>query len=145
MEVVFAPLLALMAWAKDAATSYANLVSMIILAHRGWWPEPTEKSDWTASQRDLAGGFGFKTKVGDHGGEFVITHDPPTGDLQLSDLLELYRSGGGPGAVAVTIRSDVFDMSTRDAIDYIEHGFDVFARHSDHEMTLAIHDEAADA
>jgi hypothetical protein len=86
-----------------------------------------------------------------------MAHDPPTGGefIQVRELLELYISCGKLDTLAVNIKSDglcskmpailtefggngfAFDMSTPEAIDYKDRGFDVVARRTDLGLTPA--------
>ena len=137
---------------------------MIVLSHRGWWRDPAEKNSWAAFNRALDAGFGLEVDVRDQAGDLVIAHDPPVGGdlIPFSDLVDLYRSAGQPGALAVNIKADglrpllpksltsdplkrcfFFDMSTPEAVGYLAHDFAVFTRHSELEPHPAYYDRAA--
>lgn len=137
---------------------------MIILAHRGWWLEPSEKNSRQALTRAFDAGFGVETDLRDLDGEVVVSHDPPTGrgHMTLVDLLELYKQAGEPGALALNIKADglqkplaealkktgvsnyfVFDMSVPDGLVYLRHGLVAFTRRSEYETAPSFLDQAA--
>jgi hypothetical protein len=137
---------------------------MIILAHRGWWLEPSEKNSRLALARAFDAGFGVETDLRDLDGEVVVSHDPPTGrgHMTLIELLELYKQAGEPGALALNIKADglqkplaealartgvsnyfVFDMSVPDGLVYLRRGLTAFTRCSEYEVAPSFLDQAA--
>lgn len=127
---------------------------MIILAHRGWWLDPSEKNSRLAITRAFDAGFGVETDLRDLDGEVVVSHDPPTGTghMTLIQLLELYKAAGEPGVLALNVKADglqralaaaldktgvsnyfVFDMSVPDGLVYLRYGLTTFTRCSEYE------------
>ncbi|MBB4007826.1 PI-PLC domain-containing protein [Allorhizobium taibaishanense] len=124
-----------------------------IIAHRGFWIEPTEKNSLSAFIRALTNGFGIETDVRDLDGELVISHDPARSSekhISFSAFLEIYKSIGTDGWLALNIKSDglsgwitdhlekfaiknafVFDMSVPDMRHYMNSRVNVFTRMSD--------------
>lgn len=138
---------------------------MRVLSHRGYWKTPGEKNAEAAFARSFSLGFGTETDVRDLNGALVISHDPPTaGALVLEQFLELYKRHDNAAAalpLALNIKADglqsqleqalrafavtnyfVFDMSVPDTIGYLQRGFPVFTRHSEHEPTPAFYQQA---
>ena len=128
---------------------------MIILSHRGYWLEPSEKNNEDAFKRSFDLGFGTETDVRDCNGKLVIAHDMPIGgEIQLIDFVEII--GKRPLPLAVNIKSDglaiplkqimenagvsdwfVFDMSIPDMRAYLQANVPVFARMSEVEKEPA--------
>lgn len=128
-----------------------------IIAHRGWWLEPTEKNTVTAFIKALEAGFGIETDIRDLNGTLVIAHDMPTLEQQpltVAQFFELYNQYATqhaiPPMLALNIKCDglakplaqllkhynihryfVFDMSIPDTLQYIREGFTTFTRWSD--------------
>ncbi|MCF1436972.1 hypothetical protein GOZ97_00030 [Agrobacterium vitis] len=124
-----------------------------IIAHRGFWLEASEKNSLSAFVRALTHGFGIETDVRDLDGELVISHDPPRSrdkPMSFSTFLEIYKSIGTDGWLALNIKSDglsnlvddflkkheienafVFDMSVPDMRHYMNSKMNVFTRMSD--------------
>lgn len=133
---------------------------MIILSHRGYWKEVSEKNTFVAFQRSFDLGFGTETDVRDRGGKLVISHDIPTGNEMLfDDFLSLLKKRQLP--LAINIKADglaalvkktmqqhglenwfVFDMSVPDTRDHLTVGNPVFARLSEVEIENAQSDKA---
>jgi glycerophosphoryl diester phosphodiesterase len=137
---------------------------VIVLAHRGWWLDPSEKNSRQALVRAFEAGYGVETDLRDLEGRVVVSHDPPAGDghMTLPELLELYKSYGEPGALALNIKADglqralaealeateisnyfVFDMSVPDGLGYLRQGLTAFTRSSEYETAPAFLDRAA--
>jgi len=139
---------------------------MIILSHRGYWLEGSEKNSLTAFTRSFASNWGIETDVRDCKGELVISHDPPSGsEMLLSDLLDLAEryaaNSGAPLTIALNVKSDglaaaildklcdrkaisyfVFDMSVPDMRSYLRLDMSVFTRMSEVEVAPAWFDES---
>jgi glycerophosphoryl diester phosphodiesterase len=95
---------------------------MIILSHRGFWINPTEKNTPTAFNRSFEAGFGTETDVRDSGGEIVISHDPPSGgELSLSDFLALHGKSQLP--LAMNIKADGLASTLRRAMEGVPNWF----------------------
>jgi hypothetical protein len=131
---------------------------MRILAHRGWWIDPSDKNSRSAFKNALDKGLGIETDVRDFGGELVVSHDMPLrgidSDRQMSlpAFLDLYVSYKTRPTLALNIKSDglvaplhdaldtrsisnyfVFDMSVPDTLGYLRKGMPVFTRRSEFE------------
>jgi hypothetical protein len=128
-----------------------------IIAHRGWWLNPTEKNTPQAFIKALEAGFGIETDIRDLNGTLVIAHDMPTLEQQpltVAQFFELYNQYAPkhptPPMLALNIKCDglakplaqllqqfniqryfVFDMSIPDTLHYIREGFTTFTRWSD--------------
>jgi glycerophosphoryl diester phosphodiesterase len=125
---------------------------MIIISHRGFWHDPSEKNTETAFCRSFKLGFGTETDVRDSLGELVISHDMPRGEeMTITKLLALM--GSDQQLLAINIKADglakllcktmsdyhranwfVFDMSIPDMRDHLAVGNPVFARMSEVEQ-----------
>lgn len=132
---------------------------MLILSHRGYWKNASEKNSQVAFKRSFNLDFGTETDVRDCAGRLVISHDMPSvGVLDLSNFLQLHQKKHLP--LAINIKSDglvtplkrametaevsdwfVFDMSIPDMRCYIKAGVPVFARMSEVEKTVPWADE----
>ena len=63
---------------------------MIILSHRGYWLNMSEKNTETAFRRSFAAGIGTETDVRDCARQLVISHDMPDGtELGFREFLSL--------------------------------------------------------
>jgi hypothetical protein len=129
-----------------------------ILAHRGWFLEPSEKNSPIALERAIQSGFGLETDVRDLNRRLIISHDPPQDSSELLDLdwlFSLIHSTGSKGRVALNIKADgllplllplqqsscveadqvfAFDMSVPDAISYLGSGIPAYSRISEYEQ-----------
>ncbi|WP_410211950.1 phosphodiesterase [Aquirhabdus sp.] len=128
---------------------------MIVLSHRGYWLEPSEKNKTIAFTRSFDLMFGTETDVRDCGGKLVISHDMPSGqEMSLTDFLALVGQNDLP--LALNIKADglvhalkeimqsanisnwfVFDMSIPDMRSYMQANVPVFVRMSDVEREPA--------
>jgi len=136
---------------------------MIILAHRGWWTDPSEKNSRLAISKAFSAGFGVETDVRDHNGELVLSHDMPTdGDLTPFEwVVSSFASAGQPGYLAINIKADglhapliamlarhgvtrafVFDMAVPDAVGYLKARISSFTRHSEMEPAPPFYERA---
>ncbi|NMZ69247.1 hypothetical protein SAMN05216370_0479 [Pseudomonas peli] len=127
---------------------------MIVLSHRGYWLERSERNQRIAFERSFQLGYGTETDLRDAGGEIVISHDVATGDeLTLAQALDIYRLySDGVLPLALNIKADglagfvkkaleslpgldafVFDMAVPDMRSYFEAGIPVFTRMSEAE------------
>jgi glycerophosphoryl diester phosphodiesterase len=134
---------------------------MQILAHRGWWTDPSEKNSESALHRALAAGFGIETDIRDCAGALVISHDMPPartdGMLTVERLLALHAAAPGSPTLALNIKADglaaslhrllarhgttayfVFDMSVPDTLGYLQMGMTVHTRRSEFETGSAL-------
>ena len=124
---------------------------MIIISHRGYWKEATEKNRPEAFARSFALGYGTETDVRDRGGELVISHDPAREDsITLTALLDLLGERDLP--MAMNIKADglavgllaamsargltrwfTFDMSVPETVVQLRLGLPVYTRASEYE------------
>lgn len=136
---------------------------MIVISHRGYWLEASQRNALGAFERSFGMGFGTETDLRDLHGSVVVSHDPPQGgELTLDALLEVHGRLGATLPLALNIKSDglqrqvaeaigrhgvrdcfVFDMSVPDAVGYLRAGVPAFTRHSELEPEPAFYREAA--
>lgn len=138
-----------------------------ILAHRGWWQDPSEKNSPQALERALEAGFGIETDFRDLDGRVVISHDPARLAYDLRDaewLLRLAGELGGRGRIAMNIKADglqaaltealaaaelsedrayAFDMAVPDALGYLARELPTYTRVSEYETVPPFLDRAA--
>jgi glycerophosphoryl diester phosphodiesterase len=135
---------------------------MIILSHRGYWKNLTEKNTRSAFERSFDSGFGTETDIRDNGGNLVISHDMASNNAMLvEEFLDIYRSCGKRLHLALNIKADglqtelkrllfeyevedyfVFDMAVPDGLLYARQKFVTFTRHSEFESTPSYYDLA---
>jgi hypothetical protein len=133
---------------------------VIILTHRGYWDDPTEKNKTVAFQKSFASGLGTETDVRDLNGRPVIAHDVPRGgELPLADLLHLLAGRDLP--LAVNVKADglatlllqemllanvrqwfTFDMSIPETVLQLRLGLPAFTRASEYEYPPPLYDRA---
>jgi len=134
----------------------------MIISHRGFWTDELEKNSIWAFEKSFLEGFGTETDIRDFHGELVISHDMPTKDsLSLNSFFEIYNSINNNLPLALNIKSDglqgkllsslkhyninnyfVFDMSTPDAINYLNHGINSYTRESEYEKIPVLYNES---
>ncbi len=134
---------------------------MIILSHRGYWQEVTEKNREVAFERSFDLNFGTETDIRDLNGTLVISHDMPNGnELTLSEFLHILGNRDLP--LALNIKADglvtplvhamrgsglnnwfVFDMAVPDMRAYLKAGVPVFTRMSEVEQSPAWIEQSA--
>ena len=122
---------------------------MIILSHRGYWHEKTERNRRVAFVRSFEKGFGTETDLRDSAGKIVISHDMPKGsEMSFEELLQIMDGRNLP--LALNIKADglaeavletltqykhtnyfTFDMSIPDMVFQIGRGVRVFTGLSD--------------
>lgn len=133
---------------------------MIILSHRGYWQDVTEKNRPEAFHRSFDLGFGTETDVRDRDGELVISHDMPDGQaMTLEAMLDILGDRDLP--LALNIKADgtarrlqaqmrargkrrwfTFDMSVPETVVQMRLGLPVFTRASEYERTPVLYDQA---
>jgi hypothetical protein len=140
----------------------ADLKPSSILAHRGYFLEPSEKNSSVAIKRAISHGFGVETDIRDHNGSLVISHDPPLDSpepLPLKWLFDLVHSTGSDSRIALNIKADgltpllgsahkssginlnqifVFDMSVPDSIGFLASDIPSYSRISEYELEPSI-------
>lgn len=122
---------------------------MIILSHRGYWKELSERNQRIAFARSFDMGFGTETDLRDCMGKIVISHDMPTGDeITFEEVLQIMAGRNLP--LALNIKADgqadkiiellnkynhtnyfTFDMSIPDMVVQMKNGLRVFTGLSD--------------
>lgn len=125
---------------------------MLILAHRGWWVEPSEKNSLTAIRRAFDNGFGVETDLRDAQGRVVVSHDIPDGSvMSFRELMSLVSEYDFSPSLALNVKADglqklvkselaeysnyfFFDMSVPDCLGYKNSGLTFYSRKSDIEQ-----------
>lgn len=122
---------------------------MVIISHRGYWSEISERNTEAAFRHSFGLNFGTETDVRDCMGELVISHDMPRGgEIPLHTVLAY--AGVQEPLLAINIKADglaeslcemmkdynqenwfVFDMSIPDMRAHLAVGNPVFARMSE--------------
>jgi len=135
---------------------------MIILSHRGYWKQESEKNTKCAFERSFLLGFGTETDIRDRNGQLVISHDMACSNSILAEeFFEIYRNLGNDLPLALNIKADglhqhlrtllveyevknyfVFDMAVPDGLNYINQDFITYTRHSEFEPIPAYYDIA---
>lgn len=123
--------------------------SPLMLAHRGFWKNESEKNTKTAFERAFDNGFGIETDLRDIKGEIVISHNMPKGpEMTFEELLKLLD--GRNLMLALNIKADgmadviksllekynhknyfTFDMSIPEMVYQHKIGLNVFSGQSD--------------
>jgi hypothetical protein len=136
---------------------------MIILAHRGYWLDPSEKNSETAFRRAFEKGFGCEMDIRDQAGSLVVSHDPPqSACMTFSEFLKLHAEIDPQLCLAVNVKADglqtwfrqcrdewrlrnfyVFDMAVPDALSYVRHGVPAYTRLSEYERTPSFLEQSA--
>jgi len=131
---------------------------MIILAHRGYWKDKSEKNTTIAFKRGFSHGFGVETDVRDYKGNLVVSHDiADSSSLSLDKFFFTYNKYGANLPLALNIKSDglqeklkcliekyniknyfVFDMSIPNTMLYLDFGMNILIRRSEYEHELEI-------
>lgn len=135
---------------------------MIILSHRGYWKEVSEKNQPVAFERSLSLGFGTETDIRDYKGELVISHDIADRNcISVKELFEIYNRYNTNLPLALNVKADglqiklkdllekysiqnyfVFDMSVPDGFQYLKQNIKSFTRESEYEKVPSFYDEA---
>lgn len=135
---------------------------MIILSHRGYWKENSEKNTKVAFERSFSLGFGVETDIRDFDGRLVISHDMPDRHcMSVEEFFRIYNQYSRDLPLALNIKADglqkelkklieafsienyfAFDMSVPDALAYVRQGFRVFSRQSEYEGKPSLYEYA---
>ena len=135
---------------------------MIVLSHRGYWKEVSEKNLSIAFERSFSLGFGTETDIRDYKGELVISHDIADEKcISVKEMFEIYNKYDNTLPLALNIKADglqvklnelleeykienyfVFDMSVPDGLQYLRHNIKSFTRESEYETIPSFYDEA---
>lgn len=135
-----------------------------IIAHRGFWLDPSEKNAISAFERALDGGFGIETDFRDLDGELVIAHDIPR-QGQVMSAADFFATCAARsdwrGVLALNIKADglqrlmhaalqqagldhprnfAFDMAVPDALAYARNGLVFYTRQSEYELQPSLLD-----
>lgn len=136
---------------------------MQIIAHRGFWLDPSEKNTSIAFARALENGFGIETDFRDLNGELVVSHDLPGDDaIPIREFIKIYTAACKDALMALNIKADglqvlvrkmvedagmqnyfAFDMSVPDMRGYFYEGIPTFTRLSEYEQSASFLDKSA--
>lgn len=137
-------------------------ISLIPIAHRGFWNKINNKNSMDAFIRAFENGYGVETDLRYENNQIIISHDLPTRkSLPFSELLNLYANQKKL-PLALNIKNDglqnlildllnkynitnyfVFDMSIPDLLGYRNLGLHYFVRQSEYEPVNALFDDAS--
>ncbi len=132
---------------------------MIVMSHRGYWLDSSEKNTEVAFHRSFDLGFGTETDLRDCGSQLVISHDMPRGgEMRFTEFLDILGERDLP--LALNIKADgladevvktmtgrnltqwfLFDMSIPDMVQCLRRELPVFGRLSEIETQLALADK----
>lgn len=135
---------------------------MIILSHRGYWKDVSEKNLSIAFERSFSLGFGTETDIRDYKDELVISHDIADENcISVKEMLEIYNKYNNTLFLALNIKADglqvklkelleeynitnyfVFDMSVPDGLQYLKQDIKVFTRESEYEKIPSFYEES---
>lgn len=135
---------------------------MIVLSHRGYWKQASEKNQRIAFERSFSMGFGTETDLRDHDGQLVISHDMAGADaIPAEQFFDIYRRYDTQLPLALNIKADglqnelhrllnayqisnyfVFDMAVPDGLLYAQYPMHTFTRHSEYETVPAFYELA---
>jgi glycerophosphoryl diester phosphodiesterase len=135
---------------------------VIVLSHRGYWKQTSEKNQKVAFERSFSMGFGTETDLRDRNSHLVISHDMAGADaMPVEQFFDIYRSHDTQLPLALNIKADglqhelhrllnayqisnyfVFDMAVPDGLLYAKHPMRTFTRHSEYEATPAFYELA---
>lgn len=136
---------------------------MIILSHRGYWKDASEKNKEISFKRSFELGFGTETDIRDYKSELVISHDMADENaISLEKFLSLYNEYEGNLPLALNIKADglqnklkqvlekyrinnyfVFDMSVPDGLGYLNCELHTFTRQSEYEKEPSFYTNAS--
>ena len=137
-------------------------ISLIPIAHRGFWNKKNNKNSMDAFIRAFENGFGVETDLRYDNNQIIISHDLPTSkSVPFSELLNLYANQKKL-PLALNIKNDglqnfildllnkynitnyfVFDMSIPDLLGYRNLGLHYFVRQSEYEPVNTLFDDAS--
>ncbi len=127
---------------------------MQLLAHRGFWLQPTEKNTKQANENAFANNWGIETDIRDFNKQLVISHDmAENANYTTEYLLQQYNTAKSNSTLALNIKADgcsdalltllqkyqienyfVFDMSIPETLRYCKLNMSVFIRYSEFEQ-----------
>lgn len=146
----------------DILCEFVNIGLMIVLSHRGYWLDPSEKNTRAAFERSFSMGFGTETDVRDRDGRLVISHDmADSHSMPLEQFFDIYCAHDKSLPLALNIKADglqaelkklleiycvdnyfVFDMAVPDGLIYARNSFHTYTRHSEIEPVPAFYEIA---
>lgn len=135
---------------------------MIVISHRGYWLNPSEKNTSKAFKRSFSLGFGTETDIRDRNSKLVISHDmADKKSITVDEFFEIYKDFKASLPLALNIKADglqtelkllltkykvenyfVFDMAVPDGLQYAKQKFQIFTRHSEYESQPPYYDIA---
>jgi hypothetical protein len=137
---------------------------MIILSHRGYWENISEKNLSISFERSFSLSFGTETDIRDYKGKLVISHDiPDEKSITVDELFKIYNKYNHnlPLPLALNIKADglqvklkelllkydinnyfVFDMSVPDGLQYLKYDIKSFTRESEYETIPSFYDDS---
>lgn len=135
---------------------------MIVLSHRGYWLNPSERNSQTAFERSFSMGFGTETDIRDRNSQLVISHDMPDKScIPLEQFFDIYKKYQVPLPLALNIKADglqlelkrllaeydidsyfVFDMAVPDGLLYTRQSMRTYTRQSEYETAPAYYELA---
>ncbi len=135
---------------------------MVVLSHRGYWKEVTEKNQEVAFERSFNLDFGTETDIRDYKGKLVISHDiADKNSILVKEFFNIYNKYDNTLPLALNIKADglqvklkellnqynisnyfVFDMSVPDGIQYLKQDIKSFTRESEYEKEPSFYGEA---
>ena len=135
---------------------------MIVLSHRGYWKEISEKNTIEAFERSFDLGFGIETDIRDYDGKLVISHDMASQNaMSVDSFFKIYTQYDTLLPLALNIKADglqeallrllekykitnyfVFDMSVPDGLQYLKQDFKSFTRQSEYEKDPSFYKKA---
>jgi len=133
---------------------------MIVMSHRGYWKEPSEKNKSVAFHRSFDLGYGTETDVRDLNRRLMIAHDPPDGsEISVEAMLDILAGRDLP--MAMNIKADgnaralnelmtargvkdwfTFDMTVPELVVQLRLGLPAFTRASEYEQPCPCYDRA---
>lgn len=136
---------------------------MIILAHRGYWNDTTERNSRKALRAALEHGYGFESDVRDYMGDVVISHNIAyEGCQKAEEVFQWLHEFGDTFTFAINVKADglkemlnqyltkyslknyfLFDMSVPQMVEFKEMGLRFFTRQSEVEPYPNMYEDAA--
>ncbi|MEY4616731.1 MAG: hypothetical protein RJB66_1691 [Pseudomonadota bacterium] len=118
-----------------------------ILAHRGYWLNPSEKNTSIAFRRAIDAGFGIETDFRDFNEQLFLAHNVCDNRIPADNFFDLVRDRKLKIAINIkscglvellkpyleSINCFIFDCSIPDLMSYIQCGVPVFWRLSEYE------------
>ena len=91
---------------------------MIILSHRGYWRETTEKNLPIAFERSFSLDFGTETDIRDYKGELVISHDIADEKcISVKEMFKIYNKYDTSFPLALNIKADGLQVNLKELLE----------------------------